>query len=193
MTALVRTVVFTAPICLARAAAAADPAHAEPSGLATLIAQVFNVAVLVCVLVYFGRKPIQGFFQNRSQALAAEIERAEARVREAEVTLDDWKQRLEGFEVEARRIVDTTSGLAGTERDQLVERARAAAARIREEAEAASEREITRARAELRAEAAELATELAADRIRAALSPEDDRRLLSEFSEQLRTNRRSAG
>ncbi len=192
MTGLFRTVCFAGLAFAARAAAAADPGHAEGAGLTTLVAQIFNVLVLVAVLVYFARKPIQGFFQKRSRDLAGEIDRAEARVRDAEAELANWQQRLERFEAEARRIVDMTSELAATERDQLVERAEAAAARIREEAGAAVEREIERARGELRAEAAELATELAAEQVRAALTPDDDRRLLSEFSERIRSNGRSA-
>ena len=188
MIGLARAVLFTALVGLAGSAASSETAHAEGSGQMALIAQIFNALVLAGVLVYFVRKPLQSFFRSRSQALSSEIERAEARVREARTELDGWKQRLDAFEEEARRIVDTTLELTRAERDQLVERAHAAAVRIREEAESVADREIERARGELRAEAAALATELAAELLRGALTPEDDRRLLAEFAERVRTN-----
>ena len=188
MTRTAPAIAALAVLWIAAGVSAADSPDAEGSGIAALIAQIFNAALLLGILIYFARKPLQNFFKGRSEQLAAEIERAEASVREARGELESWQQRIEDFEAESQRILETTSDLARTERDQLVERAQAAAARIRDEAGAAADRELERARNELRAEAADLATELAADLIRGALTPEDDRRLLAEFSGRVRTN-----
>lgn len=179
-----------AMVVAALLAAHAGDAHAAAEGehgpsFFLLGIQILNFAVLLFLLYRYARKPVLGYLAERSRFIRHAIEAADARLREAEAELAGLRSRLEGFDDEARALVARAAEQAEIERQHHIERARAAAERIREDARRVSDREIERARLELRAEAAELATELAAQLLRDRVTPDDDRRLVREFVERV--------
>jgi F-type H+-transporting ATPase subunit b len=157
-------------------------AHGPSWGLLAL--QILNTAVLVGVLVSVGRRPIGEFFAARQHAIRASIEGAKQELEAAERRLAELRARLSGIGDERARMIAEAEELARIEERRSTERARRTAERIREEAGRVAEQELARARRELRAEAAALATDLAAERLREAITPEDDRRLVREFIER---------
>ena len=150
-----------------------------------LALHLLNFGFLLFLLYRYARKPILGFLADRSQGIRKEIESAEERLGRAERELEQLRVRLARFGEETRSIVTTARDLAEQEKARQIERAHETGARIREDTERVAGQELERARQILRAEAAELATELAAELLREQMTPEDDRRLVSEFVERL--------
>jgi len=164
-------------------AAAAAPAQAAEEG--GLLYPWINFALLLAVLFYFTRKPIQAFFGDRRAAIRKELDEAAALERRAHERYAQWQRRLVDLESELAQIRSAAEERAEAERASLLADARAAAERIRADAAAAVEHELRRARAHLREEASQLAVELAAGILREKVTAQDRDRLIDEFIERI--------
>jgi F-type H+-transporting ATPase subunit b len=164
--------------------AAAEHAHAGPDW-GYFIYHAIGLAVLIGVLVYFTREPLRQFLVERSDGIRRQIESAEAALESARAEAAELRTRLQRISDENAELVRAAAELADEERALALERARQSVERIREESRRAADQEIARARRELQEEAAQLATTLAGEILRQGVTPEDDRRMLGEFVEQI--------
>jgi F-type H+-transporting ATPase subunit b len=170
---------------LARAGPAAAAGGGEEGVVEDLLYRVLNVAILLGVLVYFGRKPIRSFFSERRNEIRDSLAAAAEMRRRAEERYSKWQRRLVDLEAELESIRDTARERAEREREQILGDARAAAERIKHDARSAVEQELRRAREQLRDEASELAVELAAEVLREQVTTQDRKRLLDEFIQRI--------
>jgi F-type H+-transporting ATPase subunit b len=164
-------------------AAVAEPAHAVEEG--GLLFPVINFVLLLAVLFWFARKPIQSFFGDRRAAIRKDLDDAAALKRRAEEHYAQWNRRIVDLDRELAEIRAGAQERADAERASLLADARAAAERIRADAAIAVERELRRARAGLREEASQLAIELAAGILREQVTAQDRARLIDEFIERV--------
>jgi F-type H+-transporting ATPase subunit b len=146
---------------------------------------VLNLSILIGVLIYFAGPALRDFFKQRSENIRREIEAAETALRAAEAEMAELRTRLSAFDEESRRLAEAVAETAEFEKARVLERARQTAERIREDAKRVADQELARARQELHARAVMLATEIAAEVLREQTSAEDDRRLVSEFTERM--------
>jgi F-type H+-transporting ATPase subunit b len=166
----------------------------EQGGGWTFFWQVLNLALLVGVLVWFGRAPVRQYFSDRRHRVRESLDSSARLLAEAEARLADWQQKLARLDDEIAATRETTRLLAEAERERIVAEASASAERIRRDAGLAVEQEVRRARTMLRAEAAELALELAGRLLREELTADDRERLVAEFVERIeRTQAPGAG
>jgi F-type H+-transporting ATPase subunit b len=168
---------------LASASPAAAAGAEAGGGPADLVWATVNLAILVAVLVYFGRQPIRDLFASRRGRIHGELDAAARALSEAEGRQTVWQRKLRQLDGELRRIRELASERALAEREHILADAGAAAERIRSDARAAVDQELRRAREDLRREAAELAVELAAQTLRAGVTDADRSRLVDEFIE----------
>ncbi len=162
---------------------AAPPVRAaeEGSGVAELLWTALNLALLLGVILYFGRKPVRAFFADRRHRIQHELAETERLKNEIERQLAAWQRKLAGLDQELERLGRLTLEQAEAERDRILADARAAAERIRRDARAVIEQELRRSRDALRAEAAELTVRLAGELLSRQVSDADRERLLDEF------------
>jgi len=167
----------------ARAALAAEHAeHATHEANWSLLAlHALGVAILVGVIVYFAGTPLKNFLRDRSDNLRRQLDQAKAALQRAETANAELAARLARIADENEALVREAADVAEREHARAVERAQAAAERVREEAKRAADQEIERARAALQTEAAKLAVSLAGEMVKSSLTPDDDRRLMSDF------------
>ncbi len=167
-------------------AAAASAEHGE-TGLdwGYFFFHALGLGILIGVIVYFAREPLKNFLLDRSDGIRRRIEGAEQALAAARAETAELNARLARANEENAEFVRAACEQAEAERVLALERANQAAERIRQEARRAADQEILRARRELQEEAAQLATNLAAEIIRQSVTPDDDRRLVSEFVEQI--------
>lgn len=163
---------------------AAAPAEAS-AGEEGLFFPVVNFLLLLGALFLLARKPLRAWFADRRDRIQQDLEQAAALKRDAEERYAHWQRRLVGLEDELERLRRDVRERAEAERESLLADARAAAERIRRDASTAIDREVRRAREELREEASELAVELAAGLLREHVSDADRERLLDEFIRRL--------
>ena len=160
------------------------PAYAsDPSagGLQDFIWPALNLAILIAVLVYFARKPLQAYFEKRRGEIQGELQSAADQLATAESTYAKWQRRMIELEGELDEIRATSWQRAEAERERIIQDARATAERIRRDATAAVELELRRARETLREEATQLAIELAGERLSREVTEVDRDRLIDEF------------
>jgi len=157
---------------------ASDPAA---GGLQDFLWPALNLVILIAVLVYFARKPLQAYFEKRRGEIQGELQSAADQLATAESTYAKWQRRMIELEGELDEIRATSRQRAEAERERIIQDARATAERIRRDATAAVELELRRARETLREEATQLAIELAGERLSREVTEADRDRLIDEF------------
>ena len=149
--------------------------------LAETIWQGVNLALIVGVIVYYGRGPIGEFFANRRDGIKTELSDAADLLRQAEQRNAELQRRLVDLGSEIEEIRENAGRRADEEAERILADARVTAERIRRDATAAVDQELRRAQAELRDEAADLALEIAARKLTETVGESDRERLMDEF------------
>lgn len=177
-------------VCLGSGVAQASGAeHAsDENALKDVLFQALNLAILLGVLFYFGRKPISEFFASRRVGIATELTEAADLLRQAEERNTELQRRLSDLDAEVDGIRDEAGRRAELEAARILADARAAADRIQHDAKAAVAQELRRAQDTLRDEAADLAIELAAQKLSEQVADADRDRLVDEFITRIEPN-----
>jgi len=163
------------------AAASGGPAKSQAEQVKEMVFQALNLAILLGVLFYFGRKPIREFFASRRSGIQTELGQAAALLTAAEQRNAELQRRLVDLSTEVDEIQSLATQRAEDEAEHIVADARASAERIRRDAAAAVGQELRRAQSQLREEAADLALELAATKLKDQVGTSDRDRLVDEF------------
>lgn len=144
-----------------------------------------NLAALVAVIWYFGRKPIGHMFRSAAQLAHDALEERRAQAHGAEAQLADQRRRIEGLESELERMVGEARSEARSEHERLVTEARAQAERIKASVQIQVELEFNKARKELQAELANDTVRLAEDLIRQRMDDDGRQRVVARAIDQL--------
>jgi len=173
---------------------AAPAVAAESVGIeqyaGTIGQSVAAILVFLVLLVVLGRwawKPLIRQLQLREKQIADTIAGAEKREKEAMELLEQYRQRLAKAEADAQKVLEESRKQAVAAREQILEHARLEA----RESTAKAVEEIDSAKRDALGElydlTAELATDVAARIIKRNLRPEDQRRLVEESLQDLRS------
>lgn len=177
---LAGTFVLVGTLALA-GTAAAESGGEHGGGAGDLLWHAVNLVLILGVIAYFARKPLSEYLEQRRQDIQENLETSERLLSEAESKLTEWNERAARLDAELDEIRENSRRLAQEERDRILAQARATAQRIRNDAQAAVDQELRRARLELSAEAADLAVDLAARLISEKVGEEDQEQLFDEF------------
>ena len=152
------------------------------------IFHALNLAVLIGVLVWFGRKGVQVALRDRSTGIRAELEDAASVHAAAQARHAELERRLSGFEAEVAGMKAEAARALDVEKRAAMARADEAATRIRDAAQRAIRDEAHRATRTLRAEAVQLAVQLAERTLTSSVDDGDKQRLAAAFLDSLRTD-----
>ena len=183
-----RAAVPAAAFLLAAAAAFASEEGAHHGGgipWGDIAKQAINLAILAGVLVYFLRKPVSSFLQDRSEMMRKSIDEAAVARDEAPKKLEAIDTRMAQLSEEVAKLNSRMDSEAAAEAKALRETVDAEIERIRVQAEFSGEQEVKKARAELQQEASVLAARAAEELVRKSLSPQDQERLVKENIEKI--------
>jgi F-type H+-transporting ATPase subunit b len=176
-----RTFLQLIVVFLIAGAAEASGEKSDGAVLKETLFQAFNLALLLGVLFYFGRKPISEFFSTRRGTIQSELSQAAELLAQAEKRNSELQRRLVSLGSDVEGIRDESARRAEQEAERILNDARDAAERIRRDARAGVAQELRRAQADLREEAAELALEIAARKLAENVGDADRDRLVDEF------------
>lgn len=128
-------------------------------GLNTNIFQtnLINLAIIISVLVIFGRKALGSTLKERRERIETAIKGAEQRLKEAQGALADQQQKLTQAQAEAEKIKQAAEQNAVKAREALLAQAAADVERMKETAAADLNSERERAIAQLRQKVVALA------------------------------------
>lgn len=144
---------------------------------------IINFLILLFLLNKVLYKPLTGMMAAREKTIADNLQRAEQARAEAEQLRQQFAQQVAAAQKEAQETLAAARKAAEGARDEILGQARAEAARMIENAQAAIEREKQAALAELRQEVADLAILAASRVVKRSLDSGDQRRLVAEFVE----------
>lgn len=176
----------------------AEAGHAEAHGdeslnwtdfsnrvTAPVAALVINFVLLVWLLVRFGQKPMGEFLEERRRTVSEEVDAALEEKLVADGRLAGVRLRSKNIEEELMHLREDLLRVGFDERDRLVADAGARAEKIRKEAAFAAAEEERRLAQEMRTRAVAQAVEAARARLRAKLTPADQRRIADAFAARI--------
>lgn len=158
----------------------AEAAHEGGFGINFNILEtnIINLAIVIGVLVYFGRDILGKALSDRSSQIEQSIVEAEGRVKEAAAELAKQQQSLAQAKAEAEKIKAKALETANAARDAILQQSEQDVARMK--ANAASDLETLQDRVlgELRQRVANLAVQRAEEHLRNQMNDDSQRQLI---------------
>ncbi|SRR5579883_135082 len=158
-------------------------AHAESEGgfglnIDILETNLINLAILVGVLIYFGRKVLVNILKERRSNIETEIQAAEQRAKEAAAALFEVQQKLTKAQAEAQAIRKAAEENSQSVRETILAQAAEDVQRLRESAARDLSTERDRAIAELRQRVAAMALKKVESELRTGIADDAQHRLV---------------
>ncbi len=150
-----------------------------------MIFQIINFILLVCLILYVYRKYSAGSFEKRSLEIQTAMEEAARAKKAAEDKYLEYQARVAQLDEELGKILELSKGDAEKERESIVEEAKKQSEKIVQQAGLTAKHEVELAKQELRKEAAVLAAQMAADAIKKATTPEDQRSWVQAYIDKI--------
>jgi F-type H+-transporting ATPase subunit b len=142
-------------------------------------------AIFAFALAKFAWGPLLHTIEEREKSIKDAVDGAEKASSEAKALLEQHKQMLREAGREREEIIKKALKEAEQLKSDLSERARAESAQILQRAKEQVEREKNLAILELRGQVADLAVAAAAKIVESSLTPEAQRKLVSDFIAQM--------
>lgn len=142
-------------------------------------------AVLFLGMWKFGLPAVRNMMHAREERIRTDLERAEAARLEAEGVLDQYRAQLAEARTEAGRIIDEARQSADEVRRELIARAEADAAEVRERARQDVTLATERAMAELRSRVGHLSIDLAEKIVERNLDRDTQMALIEQYIEEV--------
>ncbi len=146
-----------------------------------LMWRVINTLALIGLLVYFVKKPLVSFFQERKSSIIRELEEAKLKRDEAISLIEDYKNKMAGMEQELAKMSAELKKSAESDSQKLVVAAESLSAAMIESAKMTAEQEVRKARILLKNEAVELAMTMAEALIKEKINDQDRKRIVEDY------------
>jgi F-type H+-transporting ATPase subunit b len=166
-------------------AAAAGSGGLTDINLGLTVWTIVLFAIFATVLAKFGWAPLLRLVEEREKGIRESVDGAQRANAEAQVLLEKHKELLREAGRERDELIKRAAKEGEQLRADLAARARNEADQLIERAKQQIERETSQAILELRAQVADLAVEAAGRIVTSSLSPEAQRKLVSDFIEGL--------
>jgi F-type H+-transporting ATPase subunit b len=182
------------------AAARQEPAQHEPQGgegaegpheqtwLQTF-AKVVNFAILAGALAYFLKSPIAAYLASRATQIRQDLVSAAEMRAAATAQLADIDRKLQSLPAELEALRRQGAADVTAEKQRIAQQAAAERERLIEQTRREIEMRLRIARRELTEHAAQLAVDLAEQRIKRSITPDDQLRLVDRYTAQLQEAR----
>lgn len=143
--------------------------------------RLLDFGITFGALYFLLRGPLKRALGDRRQRLVDELEQARQLQASAESRFAVCQQQLVDADAQIAKLTAELQGESVMQCRRIEEQAQKLAADIRAEASRSAEREVAAARKQLHAEAVRLAMELAEQRIKQHMVPEDQARMVDEY------------
>jgi F-type H+-transporting ATPase subunit b len=154
----------------------------------SLIVQFVNFFILLFILQRLLYKPFLAKMQERTTAIKASLDQAQAARAEAVRQQEENEAKLRAAYAEAASIREQALKEAAEESRRHIESAQGQARKLVEDTKAQLDGEIRRAREELRREVSDLSVAIAEKLVRRTLREDDHRRLVAEAIAGMKTS-----
>lgn len=149
---------------------------------------LINLAILVGILFYFGRKVLSNILNERQSNIATAIQEAEGRLKEAKTALSQAQEQLKQSQAEAQRIRQSATENAQKAKEDLLAKAVQDVERLKQTAAADLNTETERAIAQLRQRVATLALQKVESQLKGGIANDAQQGLIDRSIAQLGGN-----
>jgi F-type H+-transporting ATPase subunit b len=146
---------------------------------------IVNFAILVAVLVIFGRKPVTEYFKKRTELIERSINEATEARKLAREALEEVRERLKNVDTEVKEILEAAQKAGEKEKGLLIAQGEEMKKKILEQTKANIEFELEKAKKALKAEATIMALELAEKHVKEKLGRKEQEALVDEYIKRL--------
>ena len=177
------------PVVLVSAVAyASGGGHEEGESKAKLIDfgwRVLDSAILVGFLYWATAKQIKAFFAGRRENIKTALAQAIAEKEEAQRKFKDYSERLDKATAEINNITETIKAQGLVEKERIIEDAKKAAEKIKEDAQVRMEQEFKVAVSQLRLEAVQLSVQMAEEILKKNITPEHHEYMVKDYLDKV--------
>ncbi len=184
MTSRMRTLLYLSvvPVILLSSTSAIAASDGGSSWTPWLLMwRVINTIALLGLLIYFVKKPLVNFFQERKNSIARELDEAREKRDEAVRLIEEYKTKMAGMEQELAKMSGELKKAAESDSQKLVATAEKLSAAMIESARVTAEQEVRKARILLKNEAVELAMTMAEALIKQKINDQDRKRIVEDY------------
>ena len=147
--------------------------------------RVANFVVLVGFLYWFLAKKIKEFFFERRQSIKATIDEKVAEKEETEKKFREYSAKLDKATEEISNIFELIKSQGTVEKEKIIEDAKKAAEKMKEDAQTRMEQEFKAAKNQLRAEAAKLSVEMAEEILKKNITQEHHEYMVKDYLDKV--------
>jgi F-type H+-transporting ATPase subunit b len=157
------------------------------------IGSVVNFAVLLGILIYFGRKPLGAFLVARRKEVEEGLAEAARLKKEAEAKYKEYSERLEKLDEEIKRMTDAIAEAAQKDKQRIIEEAGARAQRLKQDTERLIEQQMKQLQADVMHEVVDSSVKAAESVLRDKLNAEDQQKLARDYATELGKSAKEEG
>ncbi len=147
--------------------------------------RVANFVVLIWFLYWVAAKKIKEYFFERRQNIKTSIEEKVAEKEETEKKFREYSAKLDKATEEISNIFEMIKAQGSIEKEKIVEDAKKAAEKMKEDAQMRMEHELKAAKNQLRTEAAKLSVEMAEDIVKKNITPEHHEYMVKDYLDKV--------
>ena len=147
--------------------------------------RILNFAILAWFLWWLLAQKLRQFFTGRRQGIKESLEEAVAAKEEAERKFAEYSAKLEKATDEIANIMEMIRAQGQTEKEKIIEDARKAAEKMKEDTQARMEQEFNRAKSELRVEAVQLSVRMAEEILKRNITAEDHDNMVRDYLDKV--------
>lgn len=150
--------------------------------------KVINFSVLAIVIIVLWLKVVSKLLKNRSAEIAIAIEDALRAKEHAESKAAEYKEKISTLESRVTEITAELRCEGEKEKERIIREAEEAAARLKESVKLTAGQELKQARLDIKKEVSELAMEMASTILVSEVKPDDQKRLVRNYIDNLKLN-----
>jgi F-type H+-transporting ATPase subunit b len=147
--------------------------------------RMINMTILVGFLYWLLAKKIKEFFVGRREGVNTALEQASIAKKEAEQKYNEYTEKLEKATQEIAAISEMIKAQGMAEKERILEDARKAAQKMKEDTQARVEQELTQAGNLLRAEAIKLSVEMAEELLKKNITAADHDAMVKDYMDKV--------
>ncbi|MBN1548612.1 MAG: F0F1 ATP synthase subunit B [Syntrophaceae bacterium] len=147
--------------------------------------RVLNTAILVGFLYWFLASKVRDFFSGRRRDIKQALADADKAKADAEQKYREYEAKLTKATDEITGVVEMIKSQGLAERDKIIDDAKKAAEKMKEDTKARMEQELIKAGSQLRQEAAQLSVQMAEEILKRSITPADHENMVKDYLDKV--------
>lgn len=172
--------------CLAYASGSGEEGHGVSAEMLKGFGlKALNTAIIIGFLFWLLASKIKSFFAGRRQEIKESLDNAAAQKAEAEKQYREYAEKIDKASAEIDGIFDMIKAQGVAEKQRIIEDAQKVAAKMKEDAQARIEQELSKASAQLRGEAVALSVQMAEEILKRNINAQDHEAMVKEYMDKV--------